>query len=248
MGPAKVAAPLAPPWRPWPMRSRANVIFLPGERRAAERISRRWFQRTLQPCEYAGLAGAPDDAAVEVGVLNDRLYIELGGPRAAYRAHSYLFRKRRILVLLNDGFHIHARPMQNQGLGLQIFHRQVHNAAALGVGRIETVAGRRARENGYYTWPRFGFDGVLPASVRRILPPGLEGSRSVLDLMRCEKGRAWWREHGATIRVAFDLARGSRSRRALAQYVRKRTAADKIASGPKRNLEIRRATCYSIAR
>ena len=183
MGPAEVAAPLATPGRPWPRRSRADVIFLPGERLAAERISRRLFLRTLQLCDYAGLAGAPDDAAVEVGVLNGRLYLELGGPHAAYRAHSYVFRERRLLVLLNDGFHIHARHMQNQGLGLRIFHRQAYNAAALGVDRIETIAGRQARENGYYTWPRFGFDGALPASIRRILPLGLDGSRSVLDLM-----------------------------------------------------------------
>jgi hypothetical protein len=208
------------PWRPWTVISGAAVAFLPGEHKAAERISQRLFGRMLQPREYAGLAGAPDDATVQVGASDGRLYIELGDPSAAtYRGHYYLFCRKAAVVLRNDGFHILLRTMQRRGLGLQVHYRQARSAAACGVDWIELCAGRRRDENGYYTWPRYGFDCRLPASMRNRLPPDLQRCRTLLDLMSYESGRRWWREHGVTIRVRFDLAPGSRSRRALAAYV-----------------------------
>jgi hypothetical protein len=242
MDPADGADPLSTSWEPWPARSSAKVVFLPGERGAAERIARRLFQRPLESWEYAGLAGAPDNAQVEVGASRGKLYIEVGDPTAAtYRGYYYVCRATPHLVVINDGFHIPLRNLQHRGLGLRIVHRQVAAAAALGVDRIEVVAGRRREENGYYTWPRFGFEGVLPARLRRMLPNGLRNAKTVLDLMECERGRAWWRENGVTIGTRFDLAGGSRSRAALDQYVRARTH---CASGPKTNLEKRPAISY----
>jgi hypothetical protein len=212
------------PWQPWSASSRAAAVFLPGERHTAERLSQRLFGRALRLREYAGLAGAPDDANVEIGASNGQLYVELGDPTAAYRGHYYLFCRKAAVVLLNDGFHIFLRAMQRRGLGLQVHYRQVRNAAACGVDWIDLLAGRRPDENGYYTWPRYGFDCALPASVRSSLPLGLAHSQTLLDLMSSEAGRRWWREHGVTIRLRFDLSPGSRSRRVLAAYVRARTA------------------------
>lgn len=210
-------------WRPWTARSRALVTFLPGEHKAAERVSQRLFGRTLDPREYAGLAGAPDNATVEVGASDGRLYIELGDPVAAtYRGYYYVYGRKAAIVLLNDGLCIHLRAMRRQGLGLQIFCRQVRNAVARGIDWIDALAGRHRDENGYYTWPRYGFDCLLSASIRRRLPVGLEHSRTLSDLMSSENGRQWWREHGTAIRVRFDLASGSRSRRALVEYIRTR--------------------------
>ena len=130
------------------------------------------------------------------------------------------------LVLVKDGFHIHVEDMRRRGLGLRIFHRQLENAKTLGIRRIETIAGRRDGENGYYTWPRFGFDGPLPEKIKEKLPLGLEHAHSVLDLIDCEKGRLWWREHGDTIDVAFDVAEGSRSRKVFERYVRNKLKRD----------------------
>lgn len=130
------------------------------------------------------------------------------------------------LVIVKDAFHIHVEDMRRQGLGLRIFHRQLENAKTLGIQRIETIAGRRDGENGYYTWPRFGFDGPLPEEIHEKLPLGLEHARTVLDLIDCEKGRLWWREHGDTIDVAFDVAEGSRSRKVFERYVRNKLKRD----------------------
>ena len=245
MDPADGAHALATSWQPWPARSGANVAFLPGERGAAERVARRLFQRPLENWEYAGLAGTPDDARVEVGASGGKLYIEIGAPGAAYRGFYYVHRADPHLVLLNDGFHIPLGHLQRRGLGLHILHRQVAAAAALGVDRIRVLAGRRRYENGYYTWPRFGFEGVLPARLRQTLPIDLRSAKTVLDLMECERGRAWWRENGVSIGAMFDLTAGSRSRAALEQYVRSKMNS---ASGPKTNLENRSAVAYCSRR
>jgi hypothetical protein len=225
-------------WDPWPLRSGAEVVFLAGEQAAAERIARRLFRRALDLHDYAGLAGASDSAKVEVGALDGMLYLEMSDPVAtAYRAFYYVRRAAGRITLCNEGFHIHLRRLQGVGLGLQMFLRQVRNAVMLGVDRITAVAGRRRDENGYYTWPRFGFDGHLPRSLRRMTPPNCGGATNVLDVMASEEGRRWWREHGDTIRVTFDLADGSRSRETLREY-----AASKFFSfGPKRNLATRAA-------
>lgn len=220
MSPAETAPPRWIPGGLWPARSRAEVRFCLGERRAAERTARRLFGRLLRGFEYAGLTGAPDDARVELGACYGELYIEMSDPIAnRFRGHFYVRRVGVDLVIIIEGFHIQIRSMQRKGLGLRVFHRQLENAKALGVARIEAIAGRRDDENGYYTWPRFGFDGPLPGKVKRNLPLGLEGVRTVLDLMQCEKGRRWWRRHGCTIRVAFDLADFSRSGEAFQRYV-----------------------------
>ena len=223
MDSAQSAALSASPWRAWSAHSHAEVAFLLGERRAAERVTRRLFGRVLRPSEYAGLAGAPDDAKVEVGASDGKLYLELRDRvAAAYRGYYYVYCTKAARVLLNDGLRIHVEAMQGHGLGLQMFYRQARNAAAMGIDRIEAVAGRRHDENGYYTWPRYGFQGVLPRPVRHLLPVGLTHGSTILDVMSCEKGRDWWKEHGVTVAVRFDLAPGSRSRRTLARYVRER--------------------------
>jgi hypothetical protein len=208
---------------PWPAHSAAEVAFFPGERHGAQRRARRLFGRALRTWEYAGLTGAPDNARVEVGTCAGDLYVEMREPRrSCYFAVHMVRDGDEGPVVVDDGFHILLAGMQRHGLGLWIFHRQLWQARALGVKFIQTTAGRRASENGYYTWPRYGFDGPLPDAVRRRLPPPHRHARRVLDLMASAPGRAWWRRHGVTLQVAFDLADGSRSRRVFERYLREK--------------------------
>lgn len=209
-------------WLPWSAHSRAEVSYLLGEQRNVERIARRVFGRPLAPSEYANLVGAPDTATVEVGASDGHLYLEMRDAVSSVRGYFYLHRTKTTAVLRIDGLRIDLRVLRGHGVGLQIFHRQARGAARLGVGRIEAVAGRTADENGYYTWPRYGFEGWLPAS-HRPLPPGLERARTLSDVMSCKVGRDWWKRCGVTVPVRFDLAAGSPSRQSLARYVRERT-------------------------
>jgi len=200
-------------------RTGANVSFYSGERPSVERTARRLFGRVPETWEYAGLAGAPDDAQVDVGTLRGGLYLDMYRPwTTCYRAVELVRRRDAGPVLVIDGMQIHG-SMRQQGLGLRIFARKLTTARNLGVTRIETAAGRRTSENGYYTWPRFGFDGPLPRRVKRRLPLGLDRAQNVLDLMECQKGRLWWRACGTPIRLAFDMTTHSRSWAVFQRYL-----------------------------
>ncbi len=205
-------------------KSRARVTFFPEERREVERITSRWFGRRLWAWELAGLAGAPDDAEVDVGTFRGQIYLELNHPAASDYGSVQLLRFSPAgPVLVIEELHVHRRGMQTQGLGLAIFARQLSHARRLGIRRIETVAGRGRRENGYYTWPRFGFDAPLPLEVRRRLPMMFRRAARVGDLMEREAGRSWWRKHGVPLSLAFDLESRSRCWKRFDRYIRARS-------------------------
>ena len=205
---------------PWPDRSRAEVAFYCGERRTTERLARQLFGRPLKRWEYAALAGAPDDARVEVGALGGQIYLEFREPTMHfYQGLVQIRRSEAGPLLIDDDFQMLHPSMQGKRLGRHIFHRQLCYAKALGVTGIETLADRRGSDDGYYAWPRLGFDGALSVAVCRKLPAGLVAARTILDLMDSPDGRRWWRQHGVAIRVRFDLAEESRSWRAFLRYL-----------------------------
>jgi hypothetical protein len=211
----------------WSARSTASVSFFNGERLEVEQLSRRIFGRALRTWEYAGMAGAPDEASVTLGECDGQIYVETDFPgELSLRASHCVRRELSRVVIVMETLCIGRPAMRQKGLGLKIFARQLLNADLLGIGHISTTAGRQLGENGYYTWPRFGFDGPLSDDVRGKLPKEMKGSRSVADLMCRESDRRWWRKHGTTIAVCFDLSLGSRSRRMFARYVQ-----DKIDDG-----------------
>ncbi len=177
------------------------------------------FRRPLTGWEIAGLAGAPEDAAVDVGICGGCLYLEMYQPttfdyQAIYRLSAASGRP----VAMIDAFAIRRPWLRRRGLGLRIFCRHLYFARRLGVTQIQILAGRGPGENGYYTWPRFGFYGPLPPAVQCRLPPELRSARTVLDLMSSPPGRLWWQSQGGPIPVVFDLAAGSPSWDAFRRY------------------------------
>ncbi len=214
---------------------RAGVRYLPGERGLVGETIVRLFGRPRAPAELARLAGAFPGAEVTLGTLQDRLYLEVyGGRVASYQGICLLGLAHGRIVLTIEAFHIRRRCVQRRGHGLRIFARQAFQAHRLGLARIETTGGRSGGENGYYTWPRFGFDGPLSPWVRRSLPAGLHRARSVLDLMETLAGRQWWKSHGTPMPLVFDLSAGSRCWRAFCRYLKPASAhpLDGWAGGP----------------
>lgn len=114
-----------------------------------------------------------------------------------------------------------------EGVGRDIFARQVEELRAGGFRAIETkAAGGPGQELvGYYVWPRLGFDGELPAKVRDLLPPELAGAVRVSDLVSTPAGRDWWKANGSSIEVAFDLAPASKGSQVLDAYLAEKRAA-----------------------
>lgn len=177
----------------------------------------------------ASLAGAPDNATVriEAGVeylaANDQSVTirvnsdELSSTRTIYRT-----RGTNKLVIHNEIFELKHGVPQGTGIGAKVLARQVEQAAKLGVDEIRTTAARSSYFNGYYTWARLGYDAPLPDHIRGILPGKLSGSTRVRDLMHSPQGREFWKTHGETIDMTFDLSPGSYSRKALSAYLKER--------------------------
>lgn len=127
-------------------------------------------------------------------------------------------------VVRNDGLIINTEA-QNKGLGTRLFVNQVESASAAGFKKMTTEASRsESREPlvGYNVWPKMGYDGKIPREVSGILPPELARARKVSDLMKTEAGRAWWKEHGQSTEMEFDLRPDSRSRKVLTEYLNRK--------------------------
>lgn len=169
---------------------------------------------TLQ--DLASVIGAPDGAEVWASASHGKLVVTMegGGVGEAYRT---IQRTKGGVVIHNNLFFAEA---SGGGVGIRVFGKQVAQAARLGVSRIETNAARGPDMNGYYTWARFGYDAPLPSHYRPDLPPGLKGSKRVSDLMQTEAGQKWWKTHGDTIDMTFDLKAGSTSRKTLDKYLK----------------------------
>lgn len=74
--------------------------------------------------------------------------------------------------------------------------------------------------NGYYTYPKYGFNEAIPAAVLALITPqqnaALQGRVTVLDLMTDDVGRTFWKANGVQLnKMVFDLTPGSISWRQL---------------------------------
>lgn len=178
------------------------------------------------------LTGLPAGVKSEITAFKGRIVIQSsGGPIVT--ATRFIDVDRGQVVAKND--QIILKPSaQGKGLGTQIFASQVKALQAAGVSRIEAVLsgdeyqqsnGKNAKMNGYYTWPRLGYDAKIPGSLQRklskILGPKAKVA-TVQDLMKTQKGREAWKSLGTTVKGSFDLRKNSTSSRVLGKYLRQK--------------------------
>lgn len=194
----------------------------------------------------ASSVGAPDDAIVTITsvghytkLFSDDLPLDAVGIRV-HVSHPKLDSCRRFIGIDKEGNRfvkneiIGVSPKyQKEGLGVEIFSRQVENASVDGFAYISThAAGKHGSNmNGYYTWPRFGYDESIQSLSRknwrlaRKVKEKYPEAKSIRDVMKTKEGRDWWKENGADLRNArFDLTEGSVSRQVLNAYIEERAA------------------------
>jgi hypothetical protein len=114
----------------------------------------------------------------------------------------------------NDHFYM-PKDKTGSGRGTKVFKSQVDQAASMGFKRIETVGGKSEYMNGYYTWPRLGYDAPVPIE-------NPFKAKRLSDLMTTKEGRNWWRQNGKQISMSFSLSGKSRSRKVLDAYYREK--------------------------
>lgn len=175
----------------------------------------------------AEMVGAPDGSRVVVG---DAKTLEWGeiGEIAALLYHPYI--KDYAIRVFADAA-TGERGIRNEvlerianapdGFILRLFSQQVAAAARYDYARILTYAAGKpgGHMNGYYTWPRIGYDGTFSAEESAKLPENLRTAQTVQDLMASPEGRQWWKTNGWAKELSFDLKAGSRSRQVLENYL-----------------------------
>lgn len=129
----------------------------------------------------------------------------------------------------NKSFYLDEK-FSGKGLGIDVFADQVGSAIGSGAKKITCVAERGEKSNGYYTWPRFGYDGPIPPEIMdrfgdeiaEITGMDAGSDLKVSSLMRSEAGRDFWKNNGSTFKAEFDLSKGSFSRRILSAYLKEK--------------------------
>lgn len=134
----------------------------------------------------------------------------------------------------DGGIYIHNQSFElsgkMKGRGLEIFSAQVDGARAIGASKMtctaagagSAAAGGNKEYNGYYTWPRFGYDAELGPEHIRNLPGEAKSVTHVGNLMETPAGRDAWKKHGSAIDVSFDLSNSSINLERLRSYKKAR--------------------------
>ena len=180
------------------------------------------------PQQIADLFGMPEEiSSLEITPMpnkeeGDRVMIEAKGK--GWSMTRFIEKRGNELVLKNNSLMIDPKH-QGQGLGTKILSMQVEQATKMGIDRIEaTAAGRPGSTmNGYYTWPRLGYDAKIPDKIKTKLPDQFKQAESILDLYSLPGGSEWWKENGEGSAVSFSLKDGSRSKKILGAYLEERS-------------------------
>lgn len=185
------------------------------------------FGRALSDAEIASLVGAQpgDHVQAATNLFGD---VDLGLDGSAHADRTISGSPGRVTIH-NESISMDVRR-QRQGMGTRIFATQAHAASRLGVREIYTTAARGTEGlNGYYTWPRLGYNGPfnyaswmgdrMPESA---VPESVKHANDFHDLMRTAEGREWWSENGADVHLTFDTRPGSRSMQVLDAYLKER--------------------------
>lgn len=179
-------------------------------------VSNKIFGRIVTEEEVAAVAGAIDDAEVEIHATQSRIYVDVKHPK--YEASRII----GTAGVHNSSFEVKGK--RGGGVGTTVFASQVKHAAAMGLESISTEAVGSSGDpdyNGYYTWARLGYDARLDTTSVSMgrLRANFPDAEKISDLMKTPEGRAYWKENGGGFSGIFDLREGSQSRKVLDAYV-----------------------------
>lgn len=197
---------------------------------AIERASLKSIGLELSLKDILGLAGMPAVRDVYMSSTYKNAKIVFDGYSIFVAVESSNVRLTRSIYRdhVHNGYFVLNREHQGGGRGMNLIAVQMRNAARWGMKYLDNHSAKGSDMNGYYTWPRLGFNEALTASQIRVLQANgltVDFSTTVLDVMSTEEGRRVWKECGSDLYNAkFDLTPRSKSRLTFSAYVRDRSA------------------------
>ena len=193
--------------------------------------------------QIASAAGATDGSNVSIKMSSGesrygwRMDVNIENKKLKHKASRQVKNFDGDVIIQNSYNAVEGGP---PGTGTRIFRRQADMSQQLGVDRFLThAAGDPSHEfyNGYYTWPRLGYDCPIPEealeNLRKLVAQGradmiASGAKEILkkktplmsDLMDDELLRNWWKnEAGQDLpEMTFELAPGSKNVERLRRY------------------------------
>ncbi len=189
--------------------SQATVKIVGNENRVKEAIKKLFGNNgTLQ--DIASCMGAPKGVEIKVsdnydGGITARSSGTLLNDDGSVRKYTSGSQMGKPIVIssLNRTFRI-----ERDG------SKAIHNDLFERVGAGEDY-------NGYYTWPRFGYNAPLSNSADKLMKEHFPQAKTIADVFKTQEGRDLWMLHGRSIHgpdAVFDLKKNSRSQRDLAKY------------------------------
>ncbi len=192
---------------------------------AHARACQQLFNRSVTPAEVAYNLGAPAGADVKItGSGTTSAFVNVVIDCKNPEVYWYSDFSTGSFGVYADIGSVRISPPR-QGYGARIFLEFLEGCRAFTVPRIELDAAggpQSSTDNGYYTWPRFGFDMRLQPDA--VILAGLAGFMDVAstnELFLAYESDAidWWRRNGHSGRAQFATDPGSRSSRIFEAYL-----------------------------
>ena len=177
----------------------------------------------------ARLTGAPDYSTIHISRLaaGDGLILRVSNAAVFQYPSEYALATaaRQGTRLLIDSIYVR-KELQGLGVGTRSVVISLTEAKTLGCRSVALTAAGSARNRqlffGYHVWPVMGFDALLPAEKKLLLPPSLAEVARLSGLMQSEAGRRWWYDNGIALDLEFDLVDASISWQLLDRYVKRK--------------------------
>lgn len=176
------------------------------------------------------MIGAPDGSRVVLGDAKDLEWGEVGEIAAllyhlhikGYAVRIFADTKTGQRMIRNEV--LERTPDAPDAFILRLFAQQVDAATRYDYSCILAYAAGKpgGHMNGYYTWPRLGYDGAWNDEEKAKLPEHFRSTQTIQDLMATPEGRQWWKMNGWAKELSFDLKPDSRSHQVLNQYLTER--------------------------
>lgn len=200
-------------------------------------LVREMFGKSIDKYELARLTGAPDQSEIEIRSIFKTLYIDVRHPFINNMMRTLKLNPNTGAVILeNYVFKTVKDGTVPSNLAGRVLYKEMNQARKLGINTVITHGvgdnGIRNSWNGYYTWPRYGFNAKIPTEsmrqIRRIDESEFADKQefdqimtatSILDLMKTEKGRKIWQLFGQDVHLTFDTDPKSSNYKTLVAYL-----------------------------
>lgn len=180
------------------------------------------FTQVVTPADLASIVGAPVGTLTRVdGLSGGGIRVEVTDQNKDFIMTRSFRKQAGETIVHHDLFEKGDYP---DGTGSRIFAKQVAEYQRIGVSRIETMAAGshgHSQYNGYYTWPRLGFNFEFNDYLRaRLESAGFyAGDINELFANYGDEAREWWRLHGEDEHMEFDLTADSDSLKRHQRYI-----------------------------